>query len=73
MADAVIAAQKRLNAAADRKRRRAMGPPLALSDAALDALAAVGPQDEPSASALWRRANPSTAGDLLDAEPREAF
>lgn len=71
MADRLTAAQRKLNAAKDAARRRAMGPPLDLRDTALDALADVGAEDEPAAAALWRQANPGPLGDLLDATTAE--
>lgn len=67
MTDDLIAQQRRLNAAQDRKRRRALGPALRLSDAALDTLATVGDADVPVAEALWRAANPGVLSDLLNA------
>lgn len=70
MAD-LVAAQHALTAAQDRKRRRAMGRPLALSDAALDALSAVGDADVAAAAALWRMANPGPLAMLLEAETVE--
>lgn len=70
MAD-LKAAQTALNAAKDAARRRAMGPPLKLGDAALDTLAAVSEADVPAADALWRIANPGPLADLLDATPGE--
>jgi tRNA A37 threonylcarbamoyladenosine synthetase subunit TsaC/SUA5/YrdC len=64
-------AQRALNAARDTAKRRAMGRPLALTDANLDALSTVGEADVPAAEALWRQANPGPLGDLLDATPAE--
>lgn len=66
MAD-LTAAQRRLNAAHERKRRAALGPPLAWDDAALDQLSAVGPADQEAAAALWRR-EAGALGGLVDAE-----
>lgn len=71
MAGSVVQAQQALNAAKEAARRRALGPPLRLRDTALDALAVVGTEDEPSAVALWRMANPGPLADLLDATTRE--
>jgi hypothetical protein len=70
MAD-LKAAQQALNAAKDAARRRAMGPDLNFSDAALDTLATVGEADVPAADALWRLANPGPLADLLDAKTVE--
>lgn len=67
----LVAAQQALTAAQDRKRRRALGKPLALSDAALDALSTVSDADVAAAENLWRAANPGPLGDLLDAETVE--
>jgi lysozyme family protein len=66
MAD-IPAAQRRLDAARDRKRRRALGPALAWDDGALDQLVAIGPADVESAAALWRR-EAGSLGGLVDAE-----
>lgn len=66
-----LAVQADLNAARDRLRRARMGPPLAASDRQLDALADVGEQDMPTASMLWRLANPGPLASLLDAETED--
>jgi hypothetical protein len=66
MAD-LTAAQRRLNRARDRARRKALGPSLAWDDAVLDQLSAVGPADIESAAALWRR-EAAALGGLVDAE-----
>jgi hypothetical protein len=71
MPDQLTDAQRRLNAAQDAARRRAMGPPLNLSDGALDTLSGVSDADMAAAEALWRAANPGPLADLLDAEPGE--
>jgi hypothetical protein len=67
----VADAQRALNVARDTAKRRAMGRPLALTDADLDALSVTGEADVPAAVALWRRANPGPLGELLDAETVE--
>jgi hypothetical protein len=71
MPDSLADAQKRLNAAQDGARRRAMGPPLRLSDGDLDTLSGLSDADVAAADALWRAANPGGLADLLDAEPGE--
>jgi hypothetical protein len=48
-------AEKKLAEAQDRARRRALGPPLALSGPALAQAAAIGPLDLAAAQAFWRR------------------
>lgn len=53
---ALTAAQQALSAAESRRRRAALGPPLQLDDAALDALAEVGPHDLPGVEAFIRDA-----------------
>lgn len=68
MSDPLAVSQAELNAARDRVRRALMGQPLNVSDAQLDALAATGEGDVPTAEALWRAANPGPLGDLLSAE-----
>lgn len=62
-------AERRLRAAEDRKRRASFGPPLALTDEALDQAATVREADRESALAFWRRVAPAGFRDLLDAEP----
>lgn len=62
------AAQQALNAAEARRRRAALGPPLQLDDAALDALAEVGPQDLGAVEALVRDAAGPFGVDLLRAK-----
>ncbi len=56
MSDTLEAAQARLNAARGRKRRLSLGPVLRQTDAALDALAAVGEHDLAAAEAFARDA-----------------
>jgi hypothetical protein len=48
-------AEAKLKDAQDKARRRKMGPPLALSGAALVQAAALGPVDLAAAQAFWRR------------------
>lgn len=64
---AVAAAQRRLDAARDRKRRAALGPVLQQTDADLDRLAAVGPHDIGSIEAFVRDAAGQRGVDLLRA------
>jgi hypothetical protein len=66
----LLAAERRLAAAQDKARRRALGKPLRLSDAALDQAAVVGEADAAVAEAQWDR--DSGLPGLLSAEPREA-
>jgi hypothetical protein len=66
----LLAAERRLAAAQDKARRRALGKPLRLSDAALDQAAVVGDADAAVAEAQWDR--DSGLPGLLSAEPREA-
>jgi hypothetical protein len=65
------AAEARLKAAQDRKRRRQMGKPLALSDSALEQAAEVREADAANAVAYWRQNAPAGFKNLLDAEPEE--
>jgi hypothetical protein len=67
-ADDVQKAQKRLKRAEDAKRRRAMGKPLKLTDAALEEAAQVREADVESAVAFWRKNASPEFRDLLDAE-----
>lgn len=60
-------AQGRLATAQARRRRAALGPPLALTDADLDVLATVGPTDQAEAGALVRDAAGPKGVDLLGA------
>lgn len=53
---ALTDAQKRLNAARERRRRLALGPPLSQSDADVTALSQVGPTDMASVEAFVRDA-----------------
>lgn len=62
----LVAAEAALRAAEDRKRRRTMGPPLNLSDAALEQASVVGAGDAAVAGATWDR--DSGLPGLLDAE-----
>jgi hypothetical protein len=50
------------------KKKVELGAPLPLSDADLDALAEITPEDKEAAAKLWRKANPGELADLLDAE-----
>lgn len=65
----LAAAEAKLRAAQDRARRKAMGPPLPLPDAALDQAAIVGETDAALAAAQWDR--DSGLPGLLDSEVRE--
>lgn len=51
----LVQSEARLRAAQDKARRRALGPPLALSGPALAQAAAIGPLDLAAATAFWRR------------------
>jgi len=62
-------AERKLRAAQDRKRRRAMGKPLALTDAQIEAAATVTAADEELAGRAWDRLAPKPARGLLDATP----
>lgn len=64
----LAAAQKRLNAAQNRQRRRQAGPPLRLTDADLDALATVGPEMQAQVEAYVRQAAGQVGVDLLRAQ-----
>lgn len=63
----LTAAQKRLNAARERKRRADLGPPLAQSDADLDVLTNVGPTDQAEVAAFVRAVAGQRGVDLLEA------
>jgi hypothetical protein len=65
--DDAEAAQLALNAARERRRRAALGPPLAQDDAALDALSEVGPHDLGAVEAFVRDAAGERGADLLRA------
>jgi hypothetical protein len=65
----LIEAERRLAAAQDKVRRKAMGPALPLSDAALDQATMVGEADAALAAAAWDR--DSGLPGLLDATVRE--
>lgn len=67
----LVASEARLKAAQDKAKRRALGKPLPLPDAALDQAATVGETDAALASAAWDRDVPELAG-LLDAEVLDA-
>ena len=73
MSEALIAAQRRLNTAKERARRKRLGPKLALSDSALDAMtsADVMAASEDEAVNFWRSAVKGPLRDLLDATPWE--
>lgn len=58
MATSLSTAQRRLNAAKERARRSALGPPLDQSAAVLDAKAEVGPNDMPETVAFVRSVAP---------------
>jgi hypothetical protein len=62
------AAERRLKAAQDRARRAKLGPPLQLTDAALDQAATVTEADIASAEAWWNAGVPPEARGLLDAQ-----
>lgn len=62
----LAAAEAKLRAAQDRARRKAMGPPLPISDAVLNQAAVVGEADAALAAAQWDR--DSGLPGLLDAE-----
>jgi hypothetical protein len=64
----VRAAEARLKTAQDRRRRRAMGPSLKLSDSALEQAAEVREADLASATAWWDANAPPEARGLLSAE-----
>lgn len=68
MPDALSAAQKRLNAARDKARRAAMGPPLGQTDADLDALAKSGPERMAEIEAFIRDAAGETGVAMLRAK-----
>jgi hypothetical protein len=51
----LVESERRLKAAQDKARRKAIGPPLPLSDAALAQAASMGPLDLAAAAAFWRR------------------
>jgi hypothetical protein len=65
----LIESERRLATAQDKARRKAMGPVLPLSDAALDQAATVGETDAALASAVWDR--DSGLPGLLDATVQE--
>jgi hypothetical protein len=65
--DDAEAAQLALNAARGRRRRAALGPPLAQDDAALDVLAEAGPHDLCGVEAFVRDAAGQRGVDLLRA------
>lgn len=67
MPSSLTAAQQRLNAARERRRRQALGPPLALSDADLLVLSTVGPTDQPEATAFARDVSGQLAVNMLEA------
>lgn len=67
MASDLTAAQARLSAQRAKARRAALGPPLAVSDADLDAMAEAGPPDVPTVEAFVRDAAGQKAVDLLRA------
>ncbi len=67
----IVASEKKLKVAQDKARRRALGPPLRLSDSALDQAATVGDADAAVAESQWDRDVPELAG-LLDAEVQES-
>jgi hypothetical protein len=71
MLDPLAVTQADLDRARDRLRRVRMGPALSQSDAQLDAAAAAGEADVPTAEALWMAANPGPLSRLLEAEPEE--
>lgn len=71
MSDLLLTAQRDLDAARDRQRRAAMGPPLTLSATEIAAAADVDEGDAIAAQALWAEANPGPLASLLDAEPDE--
>ena len=68
MSDTPEAAQRALNAARERKRRAALGPPLAVDDAGLDTLSTVYPADLAAAEALIRDAAGETGVAMFRAE-----
>jgi hypothetical protein len=67
--EALTRAEKRLAAAQDKARRRAMGKPLDWSEQDLDTLATVTPADAKSAEAHARRYGSKLLNELLGAEP----
>lgn len=68
MPDDVQKAQERLKRAEDAKRRRALGTPLKLTEAALDEAAHVREADVESAVSFWRQNASPEFRELLDAE-----
>jgi hypothetical protein len=48
-----------------------LGPPLGLTDAELDAAAAISPADAKAAAARWRRDSPPWSQGLIDAAVAE--
>lgn len=72
MADSKLsAAQARLNATKDRQRRRKLGSPLNLADAAIDGLATVGPEMQGQVEAYVRQVAGSAGVDLLRATSQD--
>lgn len=63
----LTASQRRLEAARARRRRKALGPPLALSDLDMAVLTNVGPTDQPEATAFARDVSGQLAVDMLEA------
>lgn len=61
-------ASRKLRAAEDAKRRKAMGPPQKLSDQALEEASQVREADVESSVAFWRKNASPAFKDLLDAE-----
>jgi hypothetical protein len=69
MPSRLVAAQRRLDAARERRRRAALGPPLSQDEQDLDVLATVGPSDLALAEALIRDAAGRVGADLFGATP----
>lgn len=67
MPDRLSDAQRRLAAAQARAKRRKLGKPLKTTDADLDALSAVGPQDVGEIEAFIRSAAGQAGVDLFNA------
>lgn len=68
MPDDAEAAQRALNAARARKRRRDLGPPLSADDATLDTLSQVGPESLSEVEAYIRDAAGQRGVDLFRAK-----